>query len=71
MPTRSVMLIALFLIFGCAGQSQDRQTENARVKQQASQEIARICALPESQRQAEIDRVKSQSGIAIVCSHSK
>jgi len=71
MLTRLSALWASFLIFGCADQGQDRQAENARVKQQTSQEIARICALPEPERQMEIDRAKAESRMVLVCPRSK
>lgn len=32
-------------------------------------EPSRFCALPDVQRQAEIDRVKTESGVTLVCPH--
>jgi len=41
--------------------------DNAAVQAEAAREIRRICALPEDQRQAEIRRIKDQSGVVIGC----
>jgi hypothetical protein len=54
------------MLSGCAGGS-DRRAENAKVRSEVSAEIRRICALPGPDRQVEIDRVKREAGMAIVC----
>jgi len=58
-------LLCLFIV-GCADQD-PRKAENAKLRKQVSQEIARLCALPDPERQAQIDKVKAESGMAIVC----
>jgi hypothetical protein len=61
----SFLFVALQLS-GCAAESQ-RRSEDAQVQRQVSADIARICALPQTDRQSEIDRVKQQYGMTIVC----
>ena len=41
--------------------------DNAAVQAEAAQEVHRICTLPDEERQAEIRRIKDQSGVAIGC----
>jgi hypothetical protein len=60
------LVLASALLCGC-DTSRGRRAEDAAVRSQVSQEISRICALPEPQRQAEIDRIKQEHGMAIVC----
>jgi hypothetical protein len=69
MLTRLAVPLLSLLILGCADQAQHGAAEKARVREQAAKEVARICALPELERQAEIDRVQTESGMAIVCPH--
>jgi hypothetical protein len=60
------LLLLTPFVCACADQSQ-RRSEDAAVQHQVSAEIARICALTEPGRQAEIERVRKESGMAIVC----
>jgi len=58
--------IALELL-GCTTPAQRQAAENARVEKQAAQEINRICALPEAEREAELKKIKDQSGMVLYC----
>jgi hypothetical protein len=66
---RSTLLTIATPIFlaACATQPQQKTQENEAVRKRAAHEIARICALPEADRQAEIDKIKQESGVAIYC----
>lgn len=55
------------LLAACATQQQQKAQENQAVRKRAAQEVARICALPEADRQAEIEKIKELSGVAIYC----
>jgi uncharacterized lipoprotein YajG len=64
---RLVMLAPLMLLAACATEQQRRAQKNEAIKAQAAQEIRRICALPESEREAEVERIKKESGMVIYC----
>jgi hypothetical protein len=59
-----VFLPALSLLCACTGPP---HANNAKVRTEVSREITRICALPEGAQQDEIDRVRREAGITIVC----
>lgn len=54
---------------GCGTLSAQPGRESPPMRQHAAQEIDRICALPEEARQAEIQRIKAQSGLQLYCAH--
>lgn len=60
-------LAALGVLCGCATEAQHRATENAAVQKEAAKEIKRICALPASERAAELERINKESGIVVQC----
>jgi hypothetical protein len=66
--TVPVMIVAtLTLVSGCATEAQRRAAESAEVQQQAVDEMKRVCALPEAEREAELERIRTQSGIVVEC----
>jgi hypothetical protein len=69
MSTRLAILLVSLLVYGCADQPRHKAAD-ARVRKQVSEEVARICALPESERQTEIDRVHTEAGMVIICPRS-
>ena len=62
----ALLLLACTLV-GCTTAAERRATENARVEKQAAAEINRICALPEAEREAELKKIKDQSGMVLYC----
>jgi hypothetical protein len=65
----SASCATLVLLTACATPQQGRAKENVAVRAQAAQEIHRICSLPDPEREAEIKRVKDESGMLITCGH--
>jgi nitrous oxide reductase accessory protein NosL len=65
--TRFSILAMSILLAACATEQQRKAQENAAIRKQAAREIERICALPEPDRQAEIEKIKEQSGMVIYC----
>jgi outer membrane biogenesis lipoprotein LolB len=57
----------LVLLTACTSSQERRAQENGAVRTKAAQEIHRICSLPGPEREAEIKRVKEESGMAISC----
>jgi hypothetical protein len=60
-------LAGLIVLAACSTAGQRKATENASIQQDAAAEIRRICALPESERQAEIQKVKDEAGVVVAC----
>lgn len=67
---RFLLLSAYVLLTACTTSQQRRAQENEAIQMRAAKEIARICALPQSDRQAEIDKIKKESGIVVYCGGS-
>lgn len=61
------LAVALGLLAACQTDADRKAAENARIQEQASKEIHRICALPGEQREAELKRLKEQSGMVLDC----
>jgi hypothetical protein len=51
----------------CETEAQPKAQENARVEKRAAAEINRICALPDDEREAELKKIKDQSGMVLYC----
>lgn len=66
-PMPVPILAALVLLSGCTTEAQRRAAENAAIRKQAAQEINRICALPQPEREAELERIKTESGMVVHC----
>jgi hypothetical protein len=59
--------LALALAGGCSTPAEHQSARNARIDKEAAQEINRICSLPDAQREAELKRIKDQSGMVLYC----
>jgi hypothetical protein len=62
-----LMLGGVILLGGCATAAQRRAAENAAT----AQEVERICSLPPAERDAELKKLKEQSGMALFCGRSE
>jgi hypothetical protein len=70
MPSLKILILGgITMLAACASPAVQKGTDNvAAVQKEAADEIRRICALPEPDRDGEIRKVKQESGFAIVCS---
>jgi hypothetical protein len=59
--------VITLLLLACTTPAERQAAENARVEKQAAAEINRICALPEAEREAELKKIKDQSGMVLYC----
>jgi hypothetical protein len=57
----------LSALSACDAPAERQARENARIIRQGDQEIKRICALPEDQREAERKKIKAESGMELYC----
>lgn len=62
-------LAAIFSVGACTTPAQRTATENASIEKQAAQEVRRICALPEAEREAELKKITKESGLSVYCAH--
>jgi hypothetical protein len=60
-------LAGLIVLAACSTAGQRQTAENASIQQDAAMEVRRICALSESERQAEIQKVKKEAGVVVAC----
>jgi hypothetical protein len=67
MASKICTLAGLILLTACSTAGQRGAAENATIQQNAAKEIRRICALPESERQAEIQKIKDEAGVVVAC----
>ncbi len=65
--TPIVFTIGVVTLAACHTAVQRRATENAAIQSEAAQEVRRICALPASDRQAQIQRIRTESGVVMTC----
>ena len=67
MIVKICVLIACALAAGCATPAQRKAAEKETVQKQAAEEVKRICALPEAERRAEIEKM-NLSNFDLYCS---
>lgn len=60
-------LTALGLLSSCATESHRRASESAAAEKEVAQETRRVCALPSAERDAELERIDKEFGIAVHC----
>ena len=65
--SKTLTLIGLVVITACSTAGQRKAAENASIQQNVATEIRRICALPESERQAEMQKIKGEAGVVVAC----
>jgi hypothetical protein len=59
--------LAVFFAVACETEKDRKAAANARIEKEAAKEINRICALPDDQREAELKKIKEQSGMVLYC----
>lgn len=64
---RVLLLIAATLLTACATPGEAPPPGPSPRREKAAAEIDRICALPEDERQAEIRKIKQESGLELYC----
>jgi hypothetical protein len=55
------------MLAACQTPAQQQETKNPEINKQAAAEINRICALPDAEREAELKKIKEQSGVVLYC----
>jgi predicted small secreted protein len=65
----AALIVLAMVVTACSTTAQRGAGENAAIQSEAAHEVRRICALPESQRQAEIQKIRVESGVVVTCGH--
>lgn len=66
-PVNFVTFVGVLVLGACSTAAQRRAAETAEIEKEAAQEVRRICALPDSAREAEIKKIKDESGMMVDC----
>lgn len=68
-PPRTLMGLPMILaaVLTACSASPNRPSDDAALQAQAAHAVHRVCSLLADQRQAEIQRIKEQSGVVIGC----
>lgn len=68
-PTTAFILTCSLVLSGCGTAAAPRKsTDPAKTTQKAVQKIDRICALPPSERDAQLKKLEAETGVVLVCS---
>jgi hypothetical protein len=62
-----VFATGLLMLAACQTQAEQQAAKNAEINRRAAAEISRICALPDAEREAELQKIKEQSGVVLYC----
>ena len=67
-PTTAFILTCSLVLSGCNTAAPRKSTDPGKTTQKAVQKIDRICALPPAARDAQLEKLKAQTGVVLVCS---
>lgn len=61
-------MVAVFCtLVACETPADKQSARNAEINRQAAVEINRICSLPKDEREAELQKIKQESGVVLYC----
>jgi hypothetical protein len=66
-PTTVLILAGALVLSGCETTTQRRAAEARKTTQEGAQEISRICALPQPEREAQLKKLEIESGVVLFC----
>lgn len=66
MKATAILFLALTAVAGCATAPQ-QTVQTTPFQGDLSERINRTCALPESERQVELDKLKNETGFVLYC----
>jgi hypothetical protein len=66
-PTFIGLVASLVALGSCQTPSEQQAAKNAEINKHAAAEVNRICALPDAEREAELKKIKEQSGVVLYC----
>ena len=66
-PTTALILACSLVLSGCGTATQRKSAEARKTTQKAVQKIDRICALPQAEREAQLKKLETESGVVLFC----
>jgi len=66
-PTTALILACSLVLSGCGTAPQRKGAESQQTTQKAEQKIERICALPQPERDAQLKKLKAETGVVLLC----
>jgi hypothetical protein len=63
----TILGATIVALVGCTAAGQSKDAERSAVRKEVAAEVERICALPEREREAELKKVKDESGLDLYC----
>lgn len=69
-PVSVAMLIAVLIAAataGCETAAKRQAREVAEARKDVAREVQRICALPKEEREKELEKLKTESGMVLAC----
>lgn len=68
MSVRTLVCLAfLTVIAACVTDTERRRRQDASLKEDLAREMRRVCALPQDEREAEIEKISDTSGVLVYC----
>lgn len=61
------ILAAMAVLGGCITEAQRREAQSEAIQKETAHEVRRICALPQAEREAELRKIETESGIVLHC----
>jgi len=68
-PMTAFILACSLLLSGCGKATPGTAPDPGKTTQKALHKIDRICALPPAERDAQLTKLKAQTGVVLVCDH--
>jgi len=63
----ALILAGALALSGCETNAQLKAAEARKTTQAGAQEINRICALPQAEREAQLKKLETESGVVLFC----
>ena len=60
-------LASVIVLGACSTAAQRRAAQTAEIEREAAKEVRQICALPESEREAQIKKLEDAFGMTLDC----
>jgi len=65
--TTALILACSLMLSGCGATASRKAADASTTTQKAGQKIERICALPQPERDAELKKLKAETGVVLLC----
>jgi predicted small secreted protein len=67
MSATTALILACSLVLSGCGTTAPRKADAGKTTQKAGQKIESICALPPAERDAQLQKLKEETGVVLLC----